>query len=401
MKFLHLIWSNLKRRKLRTLLTVLSIFIAFLLYGLLCTIKEAFTAGVTMAGADRLIVRHKVSLIMTLPVSYKSRMERIPGVAAATHFTWFNGIYQDEPKNFFGSFPVNPEELLSMYPEYVLPEDQKQAWLKTRTGAMVGRALADRFKWKIGDRIQIKSPIWPRKGDGAWEFDIVGIYDGAKKGTDTTSFFFRYDYFDEGRAYGEGLVGWYVVRVTDPARTTEAAKAIDDEFANSPSETKAEPEGAFAQGFVQQMGNIGTILVAILTAVFFTILLVAGNTMAQSVRERTEELGVLKAMGFTNGLVLVLVLAESCLIAAVGGAAGLAPAWLVAAGGSPVPAMLPGVLSAAAIPRHRRGAGPRARSVRRHPARAPGHATANRRSPAEDRLTYAQLALANHLSDVL
>ena len=341
MKFLFLLWSNLKRKKLRTSLTLLSIFVAFVLFGLLCAIKEAFTVGVTMAGADRLVVRHKVSLIMTLPVTYKARMERVPGVAAATHFTWFNGIYQNEPKNFFGSFPVEPEPFLALYPEYLLPEQQKTNWLKTRTGAIVGRALVDRFQWKIGDRIPLTSPIWPRKGDGAWEFEIVGIYEGAKKGTDTSGFYFRYDYFDEGRARGEGLVGWYGARVNDPDRAGEIAQAIDNEFANSPHETKAEPEGAFMQGFAQQMGDIGTILIAILSAVFFTILLVAGNTMAQAVRERTEEIGVLKAMGFTNERVLALVLAESCLIAAVGGLLGLGLAWVVTLGGSPVPAMLP------------------------------------------------------------
>ncbi|OHE88871.1 MAG: hypothetical protein A3G75_03585 [Verrucomicrobia bacterium RIFCSPLOWO2_12_FULL_64_8] len=341
MKFLSLVWSNLKRKKLRTSLTLLSIFVAFVLFGLLCTIKEAFTAGVNMAGADRLIVRHKVSLIMNLPVTYGARIERIPGVALTVPWTWFNGIYQNEPKNFFGSFPVNPEPFLAMYPEYLLPEDQKQAWLKTRTGAVAGRTLTERFKWKIGDRVPLTSPIWPRKGDGAWEFDIVGIYDGAKKGTDTSGFFCRYDYFDEGRSYGEGLVGWYVVRVNDADRAAEIAKTIDAEFANSPYETKTEPEGAFAQGFVAQMGNFSTILIAILSAVFFTILLVAGNTMAQAVRERTEELGVLKAVGFTNELVLALVLAESCLIAAVGGLAGLGAAWLYASRGSPVPSILP------------------------------------------------------------
>jgi putative ABC transport system permease protein len=187
----------------------------------------------------------------------------------------------------------------------------------------------------------LTSPIWPRKGDLPWEFEIVGIYDGVKKNTDTSGFFFRYDYFDEGRARGEGLVGWYVVRVKDPKSAVEVAKAIDAEFANSPYETKAEPEGAFAQGFVQQVGNIGSILIGILTAVFFTILLVTGNTMAQSVRERIEELGVLKALGFSNWLMLVLVLLESCLIAGVGGLAGLGAAWLVTAGGSPVPSVLP------------------------------------------------------------
>lgn len=341
MKFFHLIWSNLKRRKLRTLLTLLSILVAFLLYGLLCTIKEAFTAGVTMAGADRLIVRHKVSLIMNLPVAYKARMERVPGVASAVHFTWFNGIYQNEPKNFFPSLPTEPEPFLALYTEYSLPEEQKQAWLKTRTGAIAGRSLADRFKWKLGDRITLTSPIWPRKGDQPWEFDIVGIMEAAKKNADTSGFYFRYDYFDEGRAYSEGLVGWYGVRISDPARAAEVATAIDVEFANSPAETKAETEGAFMQGFAQQIGDVGTILIAILSAVFFTILLVAGNTMAQSVRERTEEFGVLKAMGFTNERALVLVLAESCLLACLGGMTGLGLAWLIAAGGSPVPAMLP------------------------------------------------------------
>ncbi len=341
MKFFHLILSNLKRKKLRTSLTLLSIFVAFLLYGLLCTIKTAFTAGVTMAGADRIVTRHKVSLIMNLPVNYLGRIERIPGVTAAMHCTWFNGIYQNEPKNFFGSFPVDPEPFLAMYPEYIVPEAQKQAWLKTRTGALVGRSLIERFKWKIGDHVRLASPIWPRKGEESWDFEIIGVYDGARKITDTSGFFFRYDCFDEGRVYGQGLVGWYIVRVNDVNRTAEVARAIDTEFANSPYETKSEAEGAFAQGFIQQIGNIGTILVAVLSAVFFTILLVAGNTMAQSVRERTGELGALKAMGFTNGLVLGLVLLESLLLALLGGLTGLGAAWLVTSRGSPVPALLP------------------------------------------------------------
>src|SRR6266571_4552546 len=341
-KFFFLIWSSLKRRKLRTSLTLLSILVAFLLYGLLCTIKEAFTAGVTMAGKDRLVVRHKVSLIMNLPESYRARMEQIPGVASAVHFTWFNGIYKNEPKNFFGTFPVaDIEKFLAIFPEILLPQDQKQAWLKTRTGAVVGRQLANRFNWKIGERIALVSPIWPRQGEAAWEFEIVGIYDGAKKATDTSGFYFRYDYFDEARAVGKGMAGWYAVKVNSPERAVEAAKAIDNEFANSPYETKTEPEGAFMQGFAQQIGDIGTILIAILSAVFFTIVLVAGNTMAQSVRERTGELAVFKAMGFRNELALALVLAESLLLAGLGGLAGLGLAWLIASRGSPVPAMLP------------------------------------------------------------
>src|SRR5882762_2634722 len=341
MKYFALVWSSLKRKKSRTILTLLSIFVAFVLYGLLCAIKEAFTAGVTMAGADRLIVRHKVSLIMTLPVSYAARIQSIPGVDSVTHFTWFNGIYQNEPKNFFASFPFELESFLRIYPEYRLPEDQKQAFLKTRNGAIAGRSLLDRFKWKVGDHISLVSPIWPNKSGNAWEFEIAGVFDAAKKNTDTSGFYFRYDYSDEGRSYGNGVVGWYGVRVRDPDRAGDIAKAIDTEFANSPYETKAEPEGAFMQGFAQQIGDIGTILIAILSAVFFTILLVAGNTMGQSVRERTEEIGVLKALGFTNERVLALVLVESCLIAAIGGLAGLGLAWLVTSRGSPVPNMLP------------------------------------------------------------
>src|SRR5262249_12113836 len=160
-----------------------------------------------------------VSLIMTMPVTYQARLENLPGVTSAVHMTWFNGIYQNEPKNFFGSFPVSsPEPFLAMYPEILIPEDQKQTWMKTRNGAVVGRALGQRFKWKIGDRIPLVSPIWPKAGEGAWEFEIVGVYDGAKKATDTSGFYFRYDYFDEGRARGKGLVHWYAVRVKDPDR---------------------------------------------------------------------------------------------------------------------------------------------------------------------------------------
>jgi putative ABC transport system permease protein len=340
MKYLALLWSNLKRKKLRTVLTVLSIFVAFLLFGILCTIREAFTAGVNLADADRLLVRHKVSLILSMPESYTRRIEQVDGVDFAVHMSWFGGIYQD-PKNFFANFPTTPETFLKMYPEFILPEDQKAAWLNTRTGCIVGRTLADRFGWKVGDRIPLMSPIWPNKDGTAWEFDVVGIFDGAKKGTDTSGMYFRYDYFDEARARGEGEVGWYLVRVTDANRAGEVAAAIDAEFANSPYETKTEPEGAFMQGFAQQIGNIGAMLIAILSAVFFTIILVAGNTMAQSVRERTEEIGVLKALGFSNRLVLGLVLAESCTIACVGGLLGLAAAWLFAAGGSPSPDMIP------------------------------------------------------------
>ena len=341
MKFFPLIWSNLQRKKLRTLLTLLSIMVAFLLFGLLCAIREALTGGISLAGADRLVVQHKVSLILLLPQSYQARMEHLPGVDRVAHQTWFGGIYQD-PKNFFMQNPVVPDEFLNLYPEFELAPEQLKAWKETRTGAIVGRKTANKFHWKIGDKIPIKSPIWAKKSGGdAWEFDIVGIFDGKKKNTDTTALYFRYDYFDESHRGERGQVGWYTVRVKDPKTSAEVAKLINKEFENSPAEVKAEPEAAMAQSWANQMGDIGLIVTSILAAVFFTILLVTGNTMTQAVSERTGELGVLKAIGFSNSQVVVFVLVESCLVALIGGILGLGIAWLIVSAGDPTGGMLP------------------------------------------------------------
>jgi putative ABC transport system permease protein len=342
MSFPHLVWGNLKRKKVRTLLTVLSVTIAFVLFGLLSSIKQALTGGVSLEGANRLVVQHKVSIIQLLPVSYKARMERIPGVAAATHQTWFGGYYQDR-KYFFMQSPVVPEEFLEMHPELILPAEQKLAWLRTRAGAIVGRKTAERFHWKLGDRVPIQTPIWTKSdGSQTWDFDIVGIFDGQEKTDDTMSLFFHYDYFDEARRSGKGEVGWFTVRVKDPAQAAAVAKLVDAEFENSAEETRTEPEGAFLQAWVKQIGNIALMTAAILGAVFFTILLVTGNTMSQAVRERTGELGVLKAIGFTNGRIMALVLAESCVLAGLGGALGLGSACvLVPALAKPLSTMLP------------------------------------------------------------
>jgi len=343
MKYWHLIWSDLRRKKTRTVLTLLSIVVAFVLFGFLSAIKQALTGGVSLEGANRLIVRHRVSIIQLLPQSYQQRMERIAGVATATHQTWFGGIYQD-PKNFFMQNPVVPEGFMDMHPEFLLPADQRQAWLQMRTGAVVGRKTAERFHWKIGDKVPIKSTIWAQKsGSFLWTFDIVGIFDGRDKNTDTTPLFFRYDYFDEARrlGWGKGMVGWFTIRVKDPAKAAEVAKLVDAEFENSSAETKTEPEGAFVQAWANQIGDIALITASILGAVFFTILLVTGNTISQSVRDRTGELGVLKAIGFSNVQVLGLVLAESCLLAVLGGIVGLAVAWLLTSRGDPTGGLLP------------------------------------------------------------
>ena len=341
MKFFPLIWSNLKRKKLRTLLTMFSIIVAFILFAFLCSIKQALTGGVQLAGVNRLIVRHKVSIIQLLPESYKARMERISGVAKATHQTWFGGHFGDT-KTFFAQMPVVPEEFLQMHPEIVLPADQKEAFIKTRTGAIVGRKTAERFGWKVGQNVTITSSIWVKTDASQnWEFSIVGIFDGNKKGTDTTPMFFHYDYFDEARRWSKGYVGWYTIQVEDPSRAAEVAQHVDAEFENSAAETKTEPEAAFMQGFAKQIGDIALITALILGAVFFTILLVTGNTMSQAIRERTGELGVLKALGFTNGQVLTLVMAESCLLAGLGGLIGLLLGWMLTLGGDPTGGQLP------------------------------------------------------------
>jgi putative ABC transport system permease protein len=339
MKYLPLLWSSLWRKKVRTIFTLLSIFIAFLLFGLLMTIRTAFSFGVDIAGLDRLVLIHKVSLIMPLPVSYLDRLKTTEGVAMATHNTWFGGVYQD-PSNFFAQIVVEPEPFMQLYPEYQVPPEQMKAWLADRQGALVGVDLARRFGWKVGDRVPILGTIWqPREGQ-VWEFNISGMYDG-EPGIDKTQFFFRYDYLDENRRGGQGQVGWYIVKIADPARAQQMGATFDGMFANSSAETKTTTEKGFVEGFAKQVGDIGAIMVAILVAVLFTMLLVAANTMAQSVRERTSEVGVLKTLGFSNGSILALVLGESVLIALIGGAAGLGAAWLIVQQGDPTGGMLP------------------------------------------------------------
>jgi putative ABC transport system permease protein len=344
MKYLHLVWSNLKRRKVRTILTVLVIMVGFFLFGYLAAIRKAFSMGVDVTGVDRLLVINKVTLILPIPISYKERIAAVPGVEAVTHLNWFGGIYKDPQTPQFGQMAVDAETFLDLYPEYILPPEQKKAWLADRAGAIVGRVTAERFGFKVGDKIPIQGTFM-RKQDGSanWEFNVSGIYDGAEKGTDTSSLYFHYDYMNEGAAGGNlGIVGWYAIRIADPARAQEVADRIDALFANSPAETNTQTEKAFAQSFANQVGSIGAIVTAIVAAVFFVLLLVAGNTMAQAVRERTNELAVLKTLGFSHRQVLALVLAESGLLAFLGGGIGLAAAWaVITAAGDPTGGFLP------------------------------------------------------------
>jgi putative ABC transport system permease protein len=330
MRYLPLVWSNLKRKKLRTAFTLLSIVVAFVLFGYLGAIEKAFSMGVDVSGADRLMVMHKMTFIQLLPISYEGRIAALDGVDQVAHLTWFGGVYKDPKNTKFGSMAVS-DTFFDLYPEYVMPDEQMKAWRADRSGAVVGRLTAERYGWKVGDKIPLQGTIF-RKQDGSplWEFTIDGIFHATKKGADESSMYFHYDYLNEAARGGNlGLVGWYIVRIEDPNRTAAMSSSIDGLFANSPAETKTQTEKAMAQSFANQVGSIGTIITGVLSAVFFTILLVAGNTMAQSVRERTNELAVLKTLGFSHGQVLALVLAESCFIALLGGALGLGLAWLV------------------------------------------------------------------------
>ena len=344
MKFLPLVWRNLMRRKIRTIITVMTIMIAFVLFGVLMAVRAAFSMGVDVAGADRLMMIHKVSIIQLLPKSYGDRIRATDGVTEVAFANWFGGYYQ-EPMNFVASMAVSPEQWLNIYTEYELPEDQKKTWYANRTGAIVGIDLAARYGWKVGDRVPLISPIY-RKPDGTnWEFTIDGIYSSTKPGVDKTMFFFDWEYLNEtfrNSGFLNGQVGWYVLRVADPNTSDQLAQRLDALFANSPAETKTATEKAFASDWAKQVGDIGSIMIAIAAIVMFFILFVAGNAMAQSIRERINELGVLKTLGYSDGRILALVLLESCTIAIVGGGLGLALAWtLITVGGDPTGGLLP------------------------------------------------------------
>jgi putative ABC transport system permease protein len=336
MKYGHLILTNLFRKKTRTALTAGSFAVALFLFGILAVVRGAFQQGVEVAGADRLVVVNRVSIIQPLPLAYRDRLMRIPGVTHVTFANWFGGVYQDE-RNFFPQFAIDRETYRQMYPEFVIADDQWQAFLSDKEGAVVGEALAERFKWKVGDRIPIKGTIFA----GSWEFNVRAIYKGRRVQDDETQFWFRWDYLDERKQFRKGNVGWYTVRIDNPDSAVRVVKAIDELFANSPAETKTDTEKAFAASWVKQMGNIELLITTIGSVVFFTLLLVTGNTMAIAVRERTRELAVLKAVGFSDGFVLVLVIVETIVVAAVGGGIGLGLAKLFTLRGDPTGGLLP------------------------------------------------------------
>jgi putative ABC transport system permease protein len=317
MKFSKLILANLLRKKARLILTIGSFAVALFLFALLGVVSDAFSRGADVVSANRLVTINRTSIINTVPLSYRDEILRISGVKYVTHDNWFGGVYQD-PKNFFPQFVIDPENQRQVFPELIVPDDQWDTFLKDRQGAIVGAATMKRFGWKIGDRIPITTTIYGLAGK-PFEFNIDGVYHGAKPEDDETQFWFQWEYFKESVPDAmKGQVGWYTVRIADPDDAPRIAKTIDNMYLNSPYETKTETESAFAEGWVKQFGNIKFLILSIGTVVFFTLLLVTGNTMAISVRERTNELGVLKAIGFPDGTILAFILGESMAIALAG-----------------------------------------------------------------------------------
>jgi putative ABC transport system permease protein len=335
MKYLPLIWASLWRKKTRTIFTLLSIVIAFLLYGVLQTVDYAFenpNTGVT--GADKLITTNRFSITLLLPFSFEQQIRSVPGVAEVTWMTWFGAYYQ-ESKNFVFALPIDPDTYFNLHKdEFIVSGDQMTAFRGDRAGAIVNAALMKKFGWKIGDKLPLHSTIWTQKADGSlnWTFDIVGTFDAkdpTQASQQSSTILFHYELFDEGRGFGKGQVGWYEERVDDPKESAAISAKIDALFANSPNETKTQPAKDFTIAFIKQLGDVGFVLRAILGAVFFTLLFLTGNTMMQSVRERIPELAVLKTLGFTDAKVLGLVIGESLLLCVSAAIVGLALSYAV------------------------------------------------------------------------
>lgn len=333
MSWLGFLWANLTRRKLRLIFTMALIVLAFLMFGVLDALRTSLGKAVNLTGADRLITISKVSIIDSFPVSHYEKVRAVQGVDAVVHLNWFGGVYKDG-KSQIPVFPMNVEEFFKVYPEVKITPEEFAAWKADRQGIVVGRVLADGFNWKKGDRIPIKSSIF-RKGDNSdtWEFNVIAVYSVENSaGWDNQSAMFHYEYFNESLLFGRDQIGWMTVKVHNPDDSEAVAGRIDALFANSSDETKTATEKAFTKQFMSQLGNIGKILVSVVFAVFFVVLLVTANTMAQAVRERTNEIGVLKTLGFSSGAVLRLFVGESLLLTVIGGLIGFGLSWMAVAG---------------------------------------------------------------------
>jgi putative ABC transport system permease protein len=323
-KYLVLVWAGLWRKKTRTILTMLSVVVAFLLFGLLQGINQGMNHVFQSLNVDRLYVQSRISMSDGLPLSYLKQIQSLPGVRAVTHWSYFGGYYQDV-HNSLPVFAIDASTQFAVYPKIKIPNDQIAAMQRTRTGAIVSREIAAQYRWKVGDTIPLQTSIWTKKdGSDTYPVDIVGIMDiSAYNAGSFPAFYINYDYLDEARAFGTGSVLYYIVSIDDPRHGSEIAATIDAKFANSSDETTTQTEQVFAQSQIKQVGDINLIANSIVGAALFTLLFLTANTMMQSVRERIPELAVLKTLGFSDRKMLTLILLEAVFLCGVSGAVGL------------------------------------------------------------------------------
>ena len=334
MKDLYLVYKNLTRKKMRLFLTTFAIFIAFLIFGAIMTLRGALNAGIEMSADNRLVVVHKTNFTNPLPYSYVNKTKAIAGVKQVTHANWFGGYYQ-QPSNQVVTFAVEPESYLAVYPELVIEPAEQKTWLNNQASILVGERIAKANGWKVGDSIPLSSNIFSHKDGGqTWDFLIAGIFTGAEEQTDTSYLLFHYKYFNETQSWGGDNIGWLILTTDDASLNESVAKAIDENFANSNAETDTSTEQAFNKAFIEQIGNIGLIIFGVVFMAFFTILIVVGNTMVLAIRERTGEIAVLKTLGFASTRIFKMVLIESCLLAFLGGLLGLGAAYMLIQGAS-------------------------------------------------------------------
>ena len=325
----YLIIKNITRKKLRLALTLFSIFIAFTIFGAITALKSSLDSGIDMSADNRLVVVNKINFTVSIPYAYVNKIQAIDGVKDLTHANWFGGYYQ-EPSAQIMSFAVDPESYFQVFDELLVEPTNFQTWLNNQTGMLVGERLAKVYGWKVGDRVPISSNIFSQKTGGqTWEFTVDGIFRAEDLKVDTGYMVFHYKYFRETNSYGGDNVGWLTLTTTDAGLNESVAKAIDDSFANSGAETETSTEKAFNKAFLEQIGNIGLIIFGVVFMAFFTILIVVGNTMVLAIRERTNEIAVLKTLGFTSMRIFNMVLAESLLLAFIGGLLGLTAAHLI------------------------------------------------------------------------
>ena len=334
MRYFPLIWANLMRRKVRTVFTLLSVFIAFMLFAVLGAVDQAFTGGVNLADANRLVVTNRIGLINSMPINYADRIATVPGVSTLTWQEWVGAYFQD-PKQPITGFGVDENTFLGVHDDMNVPADQAQAWLKDRQGVIIGQTVAKRYGWKVGDHFPLRSNIWrDKQGNSTWDVTVDGIYVGGPG----DELLMHYKYLDDTRAFRNNQVGMFMLKIASPEKGAAISEQIDQMFANSDAETKTSTEKAFVQGFAAMLGNIGKIVTGIVTAVLFSMLLVIANTMAQSISERVSELAVLKALGFSRRGVCFMVLAESLLVTVLGGVLGMGLGALLSGGiGSKLP----------------------------------------------------------------